>query len=185
MVQHWYMLPRKDVAYPFLEIHKPDWTWPWATCYDWPCWKLGWGWTAPVFRPFPEVLSNLSPPGKGWLIVWCLSMLDRHSFSVFIPIKLQNYHVHHFPAQDLLSLTAGSGEKRGGERAFSWAVGAGRHQILILVTGCSERGSTQPQWLQGNSDPGKQREIPQEGELCHRFLLQGFSQLLWWILSGD
>lgn len=35
--------------------------------------------------------------------------------------------MHHFPAQVLLSLTAGSGEKWGGGRAFTWAVAAGRY----------------------------------------------------------
>lgn len=122
VVKHWQWLPRNVIAFPLLEICKPDWTWPWATCCDWPCWELGWRSDCTISRgPFQ------SQPSWDMVIVWCLNMLDRHPFLLFIPIKLQNYYVQNFPVQGLLSLTAGSGEKWDGERAFLWAMATGRH----------------------------------------------------------
>lgn len=37
IVEHWLRLPREIMEYPVLEILKPNWTLPWATCCSLPC----------------------------------------------------------------------------------------------------------------------------------------------------
>lgn len=126
-----------------------------SNCYDWPCWELGWGWTA----PFPEALPRPSPPG----ILWCLDVLDWHSSSAFIPIKLQNYDVHHFPSRIFCPLLQAQVKNEVEKEDFPELWLLADKITLSLFT-----GRTQSQWLQGNSYPGKQKETPQEVELCHR-----------------
>lgn len=43
VIKHWHRLPREVLESPSLEILKPAWSWPWATCCSWPCLSRGVG----------------------------------------------------------------------------------------------------------------------------------------------